>query len=208
MEIQYYGANCVRIGNKKVSVLVDDTLANVGLSSVATAEDIALFTLEKGTKNPNKFLIEGPGEYEVSEVSVRGIPAQAHLDADGHRATMYSIQMQGFSIGVIGHVHPNLSEDQLELLGLIDVLIIPVGGSGYTLDATGAASLVKKIEPKIVVPTHYADSAVKYELPQAELNTFLSEIGASEPERVDVLKLKESELGDKTRVVVIERSKK
>ena len=208
MEIQYYGANCVRIGNKKVSVLVDDTLANVGLSSVATAEDIALFTLEKGTKNPNKFLIEGPGEYEVSEVSVRGIPAQAHLDAEGHRATMYSIQMQGFSIGVIGHVHPNLSEDQLELLGLIDVLIIPVGGSGYTLDAAGAASLVKKIEPKIVVPTHYADSAVKYEVPQAELNAFLSEIGASEPERVDILKLKESELGDKTRVVVIERSKK
>ena len=208
MEIQYYGANCVRIGNKKVSVLVDDTLANVGLSSVATAEDIALFTLEKGTKNPNKFLIEGPGEYEVSEVSVRGIPAQAHLDAEGHRATMYSIQMQGFSIGVIGHVHPNLSEDQLELLGLIDVLIIPVGGSGYTLDAAGAASLVKKIEPKIVVPAHYADSAVKYEVPQAELNAFLSEIGASEPERVDILKLKESELGDKTRVVVIERSKK
>jgi L-ascorbate metabolism protein UlaG (beta-lactamase superfamily) len=208
MEIQYYGANCVRIGNKKVSVLVDDNLASVGLNSVATADDIALFTLDKGTKNPNKFLIEGPGEYEVAEVSVRGIPAQAHLDADGHRATMYSIQMQGFSIGIIGHVHPNLTEDQLELLGIIDVLIIPVGGSGYTLDAIGAASLVKKIEPKIVIPTHYADSGIKYEVPQAELSNFLTEIGASEPERVDVLKLKESELGDKTRVVIVERSKK
>lgn len=208
MEIQYYGANCVRIAAKKVSVLIDDNLEQHGLKSIATAEDIALFTLDKGSKNPHHFLIEGPGEYEVSEVSVRGIPARAHLDESGNRATMYSIQMQGFSVGIIGHVHPDLSDDQLELLGLIDVLIIPVGGAGYTLDATGAASLVKKIEPKIVVPTHYAESGVSYEVPQADLALFLNEIGASEPERVETLKLKESELGDKTRVVIIERSKK
>lgn len=208
MEIQYFGANCVRIGNKKVSVLIDDTLQQVGLPSVANAEDIALFTLDKETKNPHKFLISGPGEYEVAEVSVRGIPAQAHLDADGHRATMYSIQMQGFSVGIVGHVHPNLTDEQLELMGIIDVLVIPVGGNGYTLDATGAAGIVRKIEPKIVIPTHYEDSGVKYEVPQAELAGFLSELGASEPERVDVLKLKESELGDKTRVVIVNRVKK
>jgi len=208
MEIQFYGANCVRIGNKKVAVLVDDDLAKHGLKSVAAADDIAVFTLEKGSTNPHRFLIEGPGEYEISEVSVRGIPAQAHLDASGLRATIYSFQVQGFSIGVLGHVHPSLSDEQLEMLGIIDVLIVPVGGYGYTLDAVGAASLVKKIEPKIVIPTHYADSGVSYEVPQADVSTFLTEIGASEPERLDVLKLKESELGDKTRVVILERSSK
>lgn len=208
MEIQFYGANCVRIGNKKVSVLIDDNLADYGLVSVATSDDIALFTLDKGTKNPYHFLIEGPGEYEISEVSVRGIPTRAHLDESGQRATMYSIQLQGFSVGIIGHVHPDLTDDQLEALGLIDVLIIPVGGNGYTLDATGAASLVKKIEPKIVIPTHYAENGVKYEVPQAELSLFLNEIGSSEPDVVDILKLKESELGDKTRVVVLNRTKK
>ena len=207
MEIQYLGANCVRIGNKKVTVLVDDDLAGHGIKSVANADDIAIFTLEKGSKNPHRFLIEGPGEYEISEVSVMGIPAQAHLDESGLRATMYSIQMQGFSIGIIGHVHPNLSEDQLEKLGILDVLIIPVGGMGYTLDAAGAASIVKKVEPKIVVPTHYADAGVTYEVPQADLAAFLTEIGASEPEHLDVLKLKESELGDKTRVIVLDRAK-
>ena len=138
---------------------------------------------------------------------MRGIPAQAHLDADGVRATIYSVRMQGFSIGIIGHVNPDLSEDQLEKLGLIDVLIVPVGGSGYTLDATGAASLVKKIEPKIVVPTHYADSGVTYEVPQADVNLFLAEMGSTDTEHVETLKLKESELGDKTRVVIIDRSK-
>jgi len=208
MEIQFYGANCVRIGNKKVSILVDDDLEKHGLTSVATANDVALFTLDKGSKNPHYFLIEGPGEYEVSEVSVRGIPARAHLDESGTRATIYSIQTQGFSFGIIGHVHPDLTEDQLEAIGIVDILVIPVGGNGYTLDATGAANLVKKIEPKIVLPTHYADNGVTYEVPQAELSVFLSEMGVSEPEEVDSLKLKESELGDKTRVMVINRSKK
>lgn len=206
MEIKFYGANCVRINNKKVSILIDDDLANHGLKSVANEEDVAIFTLEKGSTNPNRFLIEGPGEYEISEVSVRGIPAQAHLDASGLRATMYSLQSQGFSVGVLGHIHPDLSDDQLEKLGLLDVLIVPVGGSGYTLDAVGAANLVKKIEPKIVIPTHYADASVQYEVPQAEVDLFLKEMGVSEPEQVEVLKLKESELGDKTRVIVLSRS--
>lgn len=207
MEIQFYGANCVRIGNKKVTVLVDDNLTNYGLKSVASADDIAIFTLDKGSKNPHRFLIEGPGEYEISEVSVSGIPARAHLDESGLRATMYSLQMQGFSIGILGHIHPDLSDDQLEMLGILDVLIVPVGGSGFTLDATGAANLVKKIEPKIVIPTHYADSGLSFEVPQADVTAFLTEIGASEPERLDVLKLKESEFGEKTRVVVLERAK-
>lgn len=205
MEIQYLGANCVRIGNKKVTVLVDDDLTSHGLKSAANAEDIAIFTLEKGSKNPHRFLIEGPGEYEISEVSIMGIPAQAHLDESGLRATIYSIRMQGFSIGIIGHVHPNLDDEQLEKLGILDVLIIPIGGMGYTLDATGAASLVKQIEPKIVIPTHYADSGVTYEVPQADVSQFLTEIGTSEPEHLDVLKLKESELGEKTRVIILDR---
>ena len=86
------------------------------------------------------------------------------------------------------------------------MLIIPVGGNGYTLDATSAAQLIKKIEPKIVIPTHYADNSIKYEVPQAELKTFLSEMGVSDPEWMDSLKIKESELGDKTRVVVLKRT--
>ena len=198
----------MRIGNKKVTVLIDDNLKEYGLSSVATAEDIAIFTIDKATKNPHRFLIEGPGEYEISEVSVHGIPVQAHLDESGLRATMYSIHMLGFSIGILGHIHPSLSEEQLEKLGLLDVLIIPVGGNGFTLDAIGAASLVKKIEPKIVIPTHYADKDLSYEVPQAELDVFLTAMGASEPERTDTLKLKESELGEKTRVVILERVSK
>ena len=87
-------------------------------------------------------------------------------------------------------------------------MILPVGGMGYTLDATGAASLVRKIEPKIVIPTHYAEKEVTYEVPQAELTAFLGEMAAQDAETLDVFKLKESELGDKARVIVLKRQSK
>jgi hypothetical protein len=69
-------------------------------------------------------------------------------------------------------------EDQLEALGVVDIVIIPVGGGGYTLDPTAAADLVRQIDPKVVIPIHYADSALKYEVPQDSLQTFVGELGA------------------------------
>lgn len=205
MEIQFYGANCVRLSNKKTSLVVDDNLAKLGLKPVMQADDIALYTWPEPADGRGRFLINGPGEYEISEISIRGIPVRAHIDSEGTRTTIYNLQVQDLAIGILGHIYPDLNDEQLEAFGLVDVLVIPVGGNGYTIDATAAAQLIKKLEPKIVIPTHYADRALKYEVPQAELQVFLSEMGITEPEYLNSFKLKESELGDKTRVVVLNR---
>lgn len=206
MEIQYYGANCVRLSDKRVAIVSDDNLQSLGSKTVTSAEDVCLNTFDNKLNIKGRFTISGPGEYEISEVSLLGIPAKAHIDNDGLKSTMYSLQMQGVAIGIIGHIYPDLSDDQLEMLGVIDVLIIPVGGNGYTLDATSAVQIIKKIEPKIVIPTHYADSQINYEVPQAELDVFLKEIGVSDPERLDILKIKDTDLGDKARVIVLNRA--
>jgi L-ascorbate metabolism protein UlaG (beta-lactamase superfamily) len=206
MEIHYYGANCIRLNNKKASIVIDDNLVELGLKSVIKPEDVTLYTFNKKSDSRGRFLINGPGEYEISEVSIIGIPVKAHIDESGAQATIYSLQTNGLKVAMLGHIYPELSDEQLETLGIVDVLIIPVGGNGYTLDAADAARLIKKIEPKIVIPTHYADNSIKYEVPQAELQVFLSEMGISDPELIDSLKLKEAELGDKTQVVVLKRS--
>lgn len=205
MEIQFFGANAVRLVNKKVSLVVDGDLESVGLKNIVNPNDVAVYTSKHENPKEAYFSIDGPGEYELAEISVKGIAARAHIDADGERATIYNVQIGGFSVGVIGHIYPDLSDQQLEELGLVDVLIVPVGGNGFTLDASGATALIKKIDPKIVIPTHYADSGIKYEVPQAELDTFLHEIGATDVEKQDTLKLKESELTDKTQVIVLNR---
>lgn len=207
MEIQYFGGNCLRfITAKKVRVIVDDNLSALGAKTVQNDQDIALFTdTDLSTGTPARFVIDCPGEYEISEISILGIPARRHIDEAGVKSTLYSIHTQDFTIAVIGHVDPNLTDEQLERLGLVDVLCVPVGGHGYTLDGIAAAAIVKRVEPKIVIPTHYDDPALTYEMPQSPLDDFLKAVGATDVQPIASLKLKESDLGDKTRVVVLER---
>lgn len=206
MEIQFYGGNCVRLSSRKATVIIDDTLADLGLKSVTKAGDIALFTTAHGVpKAETKLVIDQPGEYEVSDTSIQGIAARAHIDEpDKQTATMYKIIGDDVRIAVVGHVYPELSDAQLEALGMIDLLIIPVGGNGYTMDAIGALSLIKKIEPRVVIPTHYADKAVKYPVPQAELAEALKGLAMEPKETVPKLKLKGTEFGEGTQLIVLE----
>jgi L-ascorbate metabolism protein UlaG (beta-lactamase superfamily) len=97
--------------------------------------------------------------------------------------------MDGMRIAIIGHTVAPLSDDNLENLGIIDVVVIPVGGGGYTLDARDAATIVRQISPKAVVPTHYADTHVKYEVPQEPVENIIKEL-ASAYEKTAALKAK------------------
>jgi len=208
MEIQYYGANCVSLSVKKATITIDDNLVDVGLKSVTKNGDISLFTTEQpSVKAGPNIVIDQPGEYEVSDISIKGITARAHMDeADKKTATMFKIISEDIRVAVVGHIYPDLNDAQLEALGTIDVLIVPVGGNGYTLDGIGALKLIKKIEPKIIIPTHYDDSAVSYEVSQASLVDTLKELAMEPKETTPKLKLKAGEiLGESNQLIILER---
>lgn len=208
MDIQFYGANCAVISGKHVRLVIDDNLEDLGAKSVSKEGDVVLFTSAHGepAKEP-RLLIDQPGEYEVSGASIYGIAARSHLDEEGQsNATMYKLLLGDVSILVVGHVHPDLSDDQLETIGMIDVMLVPVGGNGYTLDGVGALKLVKKIEPKLVIPTHYEDSSLNFPVPQQPLEEALKALSMEPGESVAKLKLKPSELGEVTKLVVLEKS--
>lgn len=206
MEFQYYGGNCIAITTKQAALVVDDNLAELGLKSVTKPDNIALFTqLPTGTLAA-RLVLTDPGEYEVSEVSIFGIGARAHMDEkDQQNATIYKIQYDDIRVAVVGHIHPDLSDDHLEEIGTVDILIVPVGGNGYTLDAVGAMQLVKKIEPKIVIPTHYEEGKVKYPVPQQPLEEALKVFGVEAGETLAKFKPKPADFGESLRVVVLDR---
>lgn len=207
MELQFYGANCVRISTKKASIVVDDNLADFGQKSVAKPGDIALFTGAHAPLDTALALtIDQPGEYEVSDISIQGVAARAHMDnPELLSATMYRIVADDIRLVVTGHVYPGLSDAQLEALGTTDMLIIPVGGNGYTLDATGALHLIKEIEPKLVIPTHYADKTLNYPVPQASLEDALKNLAMEPAQTVPKLKIKPLDLTDTTQLIVLEK---
>lgn len=181
-DIEYKGANSVIITSKKATIVTDPKLSTVGLKDVVIKDAVELSTEARfAIDNPDARLeVEGPGEYGVAEFDIKGIAAQRHIDSDKTEflSTIYRIEIGDVRIGLLGNIDPNLNDTQLEELGVIDILILPVGGGGYTLDATSAAGLVRKIDPKVVVPIHYADDSLKYEVPQDKLDTFLGELSA------------------------------
>lgn len=180
-EIEYKGANSIIISTKKARLIVDPKLSIVGLKDVSIKGSVELATESRFTVNDSDAIlsIEGPGEYGVAGFDIRGIPAKRHIDteSEGLMSTIYRVEIGEARIGIIGNIDKKLSDEQLEELGVLDILVIPIGGGGYTLDATDAASLVHAIDPKVVIPVHYADQLLKYELPQDELKLFITELG-------------------------------
>lgn len=207
MELQFYGGNCLSLSYKGARIVIDDNLADLGAKSIIKDDDVALFTGAHGAADKARLVFDSPGEYEVSDISVVGIPARAHVDEpDGMSATMFKLIVGEQSVLITGHIYPELSEAQLEAIGLVDVLVVPVGGSGYTVDPVGALTLIKEIEPKLVVPTHYADKALKFPVPQQDLTHALSELAMEPKETVAKLKVKPAELSDVTQLVILEKS--
>lgn len=92
---------------------------------------------------PHSLVIERfPCFHDEKGGSLRGENLMTVVTAEGMRAA---------HLGDLGHM---LSDEQLELLGKIDVLMIPIGGF-YTIDSKTAARLVKKLCPTVVAPMHY-----------------------------------------------------
>lgn len=206
MEIQFYGANCVRISGKKASFVVDDNLAELGLKSVTKNTDIAIKTHSDESAQSNNLTIDSPGEYEVSDVSIRGIAARAYQDPEGDRsATIFRVVADDIRVGVLGHIFPRLNEDQLEAIGTVDILIVPIGNNGYTLDSTGVLELIKAIEPRIVIPTHYADKNIKYPMPQQELMEAIKGLSMDIKDTVEKIKVKSGDITETTELIVLKR---
>lgn len=210
MELQFYGANCVVANFKNVRLVIDDNLASLGAKSITRDSDVVLQTNplgERAEKANTKLVISSPGEYEVAGVSIYGVAARAHMDEAGKTsATMYKLVYNDLAVLIVGHIYPQLSEQQLEQIGEVDAMVVPLGGNGYTIDAVGALKLIRSIEPKLVIPTHYEDKSLKFESPQQSLEQAMKELSMEPKETTQKLKLKAGELSDVTQLVLLEKA--
>jgi len=206
MDIEYKGGNCVVISTKQATIVVDPKISPLGLKDVATKDAVVIATQSDFAVKTDEMTVDQPGEYEIKNISIVGVPARRMIEqGDEKNATMYRIVVGDVAIAIIGHVSAPLDELQLEKLGVIDIAIVPVGGSGYTLDAHQAIGVVRQLDPKMIIPTHYADSAINYEVPQMELEPFLKELSATH-EAVSKLKIKNGILPDVLTVTEIQRT--
>src|SRR5688500_13492683 len=101
MDVQFYGANCIVISGKQARVVIDDNLEELGAKTVSKEGDVVLstFAQSEAQAKPPKLVIDQPGEYEVSGISVYGIKARSHTDEEGKKtATMYKLMLDDTSV--------------------------------------------------------------------------------------------------------------
>lgn len=219
MLISWLGQACFQIttqGSNGEGKIVIDPYKDIGLKLPRNlAADLVLKThdhydhAEVGAVVPvadgQQLVITGPGEYESHGVMVYGIPAW-HDNSQGEErgaVTMYVLESERIKVAHLGDVgQKELSEQQLEQLGKVDILMIPVGGV-YTVDATGAMSLIQQIEPRVVIPMHYAVPGLTVKLDGVE--KFLKAWGGKAPEPVEKWKIVKKDLpAEDTQLVVFQ----
>jgi len=209
MEITYYGANCVLLSTKQAKILIDPVSGEYGPNPKVKADVIALSQPTETELKSNGFIINEPGEYEIKGISIDGVPAQLHVEEDAHtlEATIYALRFEKMNVVVIGNIIGKMSDEQLERIDGADIVILPVGGKGLTLDKEAAASLLRHFEPIYVIPTHYDDGATSYPMPQESVDGFLQEVSATDAAREDSIKIKTIDRAEDTQFVVLNPKK-
>jgi L-ascorbate metabolism protein UlaG (beta-lactamase superfamily) len=209
MEIEFFGANCFRVKTKKASVVIDDNLSVLGQKSITKDVDVAVFTSKEiagNQKSKARLVLESAGEFEIGDLSVRAVQTRGHMDEAGaDTATVFQFLYNGTTVTALGHIHPDVSADVLELSGGSDVVLVPVGGNGYTLDSVGALSVIKKIEPEVVIPSYYDAPGFKFEVPAGSLDDFVKTSGLTAVEPKDVYKVDkpDAEMAGQTHLVIL-----
>lgn len=155
-----------------------------------------------GEKEP--FVISGPGSYEIKNIPVEGVETEVLIDNKKYINTVYTLIIDGITLGFLGAFGENaeISSDIRELLSVVDVLFVPIGGEGV-LDSKKASKFAVSTDTKIVIPMDYGTDRTEKSLPQ-----FLKEMGQENVVGEDKLTLKKKDLDGKEAVVFVLESTK
>jgi len=211
MDITYLGHSSFKIKTRSATIITDPFDEYVGFKLPKTEADIV--TISHDHKDHNRAdlvlgakIVNGPGEYEISQVSIIGISSFHDTKKGQLRGanTIYIFEAEGLRLVHMGDIGETLSDKKMELLGDVDVLMIPVGGE-YTINAKEAAEMVRGIEPKIIIPMHYLVDGMSKDFEKlTKVEVFLSEMGLPS-EKQDKLTIKKEMLGEEQKVVVLNK---
>lgn len=211
MNIVWYGQTCFKITVQKgknglVNLLIDPFEKEVGLKPPKSEADIILLTSPKSApKTPfpkESFLISGPGEYDIKGIYIEGIAEANNLKGEKEpRNTIYTIESEEIKICHLGALRQKeLNSQQLERIGDIDILMLPVGG-GASLDASEAVKIMSQIEPRITLPAYYKLPNLKEKLESPE--KFLKSLGIKSIEPLPKLSLKQKDISKEEAKVIL-----
>jgi L-ascorbate metabolism protein UlaG (beta-lactamase superfamily) len=203
MIITHHGGECFKVSFGNTTIAFNPISKKSKLTSARFGADVAFVSLNHpdfngteemsyGTKQA--FVIDGPGEYEVGEVTARGYGVQTTYEGVQKYNTIYQVSLEGISIVFLGALGSEVIDPKiLGELDDIDILFVPIGG-GDVLDVPAASKLATKLEARCIIPMHYNDVALK---------AFFKEEGIDPVKPVDKLTLKKKDLSEMEGEIVV-----
>jgi L-ascorbate metabolism protein UlaG (beta-lactamase superfamily) len=220
MEISWLGHSCFMLRGKNVTLITDpyspqpehpqgemqkvrEGKINAPIVTISHNHPGHNFVEGIRGNNGNLRVVRGPGEYEISDVLITGVPSyhDAKRGAERGRNTIYIIHMDDLVICHLGDLGHILQEEQLEEVADADILLIPISGSN-TLSAAQAAEVISQVEPHVVIPMHYRPSTGTGEGPDP-LDKFCREMGIEAVNVQPKLTILRSSLPVETQVVIL-----
>jgi L-ascorbate metabolism protein UlaG (beta-lactamase superfamily) len=208
LDVTWLGHGCFRLRGRGAAVVTDPYPPAIGLKLSRLDADLVTVSHEHENHNYTQVVrdayeIRGPGEYEVAGVSVIGVPTyhDAEKGAKHGRNTVYLIEIDDVRVCHLGDLGHKLDDAEAEAISSPDVLLVPVGGN-TAINAVQAAEIVRQLEPRYVVPMHYAIPGLKLQLDS--LDRFLKEMAVTSPEPQPKLSVQKSSGEYDTKVVVLE----
>lgn len=203
MNITWYGHSCFKLQGKDVFLITDPFGKETGLKPPATSADIVTISHESPNHNNRDaikggpFIIDGPGEYENKKVVVKGVDSLSN-DEKGQLSssnTIYIITFEDIRICHLGDLgEKSLSAEQLHIIGEVDILFVPVGGSA-ALNAKDAGAIIGQIEPRVIIPMHYKIPGIKGDLEKMEdIRLFCQDHNLNMNETVSKVSFKKKDL--------------
>lgn len=211
MTINWYGHSCFKIVNQggHLTIITDPFDKSIGLVPPRGNADIVTVSHEHHDHNNIKavsgspFVIKSAGEYEIKGARIVGCNSFHDKKKGAERGinTVYLIEVDKIRVCHLGDFgQERLTDNQLETIGQVDILMIPVGGN-YTINAQEAHKVVEQIEPRLIVPMHYKVPGLKLDL--AEVNDFLRTMGINGKKAIDKLVIKKKDLVNREMEVVV-----
>jgi L-ascorbate metabolism protein UlaG (beta-lactamase superfamily) len=211
MEINWYGLSCFRLTERGMATVVTDPFDHniAGFEPLKLRGEIVTISHDapghnfiSAVKGRNR-VITGPGEFEIGGVFITGVQTNRRSKRAPKelRNTLYVFDYDGITVAHLGDIQRVPSQTEVEDLGGVDVVLVPVGGGG-SLNAAKAAEVVSLLEPGIVIPMHFQvpESSLKL----SPLSRFLKEMGVGNIEPIPSLKVTRSSVPTEARVVVLE----
>jgi len=199
-----------KTGPEGKTLITDPYDKSVGLKPPQFEADIVTVSHDHFDHNNTQalrgkpYVVNSPGEFDIQGIGIQGV--ESYHDAEGGQQrganVIYRIEMDDISVVHLGDLGHTLENKQLEAIGRTDILLIPVGGT-YTLDAKQATEVVSQIEPRIVIPMHYALPGLKVKINGVE--PFIKEMGIK-PQEEDKLRLSRKDLPQEDMELVILKS--